>query len=261
MAVICNREPPQQKPEKKPQPVPEKKPQPVPGKKESERQAAAGNVYGLVDGPIATGSAHFMRAGSEIHLLYADLELDDLRQAAVRVSCARAAVEAALEEYEASHRIAQEIGFYDIHNEKIREARAGNKHVLEVLREAITRGLVSLDDSLVLSLAHAFDHSGEKELFSHFLGEVEKFSTELAEFDSASANEDTVQWQHFAWQTLTSFEHVRTYGQALAIINTYGLTREPSPIAVGSLGGSSREGTIHEWLLQYAPEPEQRGPA
>lgn len=49
------------------------------------------SLYERVDGPIATGSAHFMRAGGELHLMHSDLELNDVRQAALRVRCAAAA--------------------------------------------------------------------------------------------------------------------------------------------------------------------------
>jgi hypothetical protein len=202
--------------------------------REGLQEATGRDVYGLVDGPIATGSAHLMRAGSEIHLLHADLELGDLRQAAVRVSCAEAAVKAALEEYETSHKIAQELDFYSIHNERIREARAGSFRIPEVLHEATARGLVSLDDSSLSTITHAFDQNGDEQAFSEFITELKEFSTTLAQFDPASANEDTVQWQQFAWKSITLFNHVRTHGQALAIINTFGLTKKPAATTVAS---------------------------
>lgn len=104
--------------------------------------ASTNEIYDRVDRPIATGSAHFMRAGAELHLLHADLELSDPTQAALRVASARAAIGAATDSYWESHQLAEELDFYQIHDERLASAGRGNAGVLDTLRDAQSRGLV-----------------------------------------------------------------------------------------------------------------------
>lgn len=189
--------------------------------------------YRLVDTPIATGSAHLMRAGSELHLLHSDLELSNLRQAVVRVACAEASISAALDEYESSHQVAKELEFYPLHDERIREARGGSFRIPETLREAESLGMINLDEASINALDRAFEAGGEAAAFSHFLAQLREFRRAVADFDVESANEDPPQWQKFAWASITAFERIRAYGQSLAIINTFGVSKVLSP-AIGS---------------------------
>ncbi|KOU51861.1 hypothetical protein [Streptomyces sp. WM6378] len=179
-------------------------------------------LYARVDAPIATGSAHLMRAGAELHLLHSDLELNDLRQATVRVSCAAAAVKAALVEYESSHSIARELGFYAVHDEVLRAAGGGSLRVRETLEEASGLGLVALDSESLGVIARRFVAGGDEAAFGHFLSELREFSAELDLFDRTAASADLSAWQQFPWKAITQFDRIRIYGQALAIINILG---------------------------------------
>ncbi|MEV0262111.1 hypothetical protein AB0I49_12270 [Streptomyces sp. NPDC050617] len=106
----------------------------------SPGEGALRDVYDSVDAPVATGSAHFMRAGSELHLVHRDLELGDRHQAGARVACAAAAVRSALADYESSRDIARELGFHAVHDARPRAAGREGVEVLDVLREAGSRG-------------------------------------------------------------------------------------------------------------------------
>ncbi|MFE9454882.1 hypothetical protein [Streptomyces sp. NPDC006739] len=200
--------------------------QPPEGKQERiEGAKSTSEKYRMVDTPIATGSAHLMRAGSELHLLHSDLELNNLRQAAVRVSCAGASISAALDEYESSHQVAKELEFYPLHDARVREARGGSFRIPDTLREAESLGMINLDEASIDAIDRVFEAGGEEAAFSHFLAELREFRRTLADFDVESANEDPSQWQHFAWTSITAYDHIRVHGQALAIINTFGVSK------------------------------------
>ncbi|MFI7321197.1 hypothetical protein [Streptomyces venezuelae] len=196
------------------------------------------SLYASVDGPIATGSAHFMRAGSELHLMHSDLELNDQRQAALRVRCAAAAVKAALVEYRTSHRIAQELGFYPVHDERLRTAGGGTAPVRETLDAARQADLVQLDDVAVETIALRYEAGGDEAAYSHFVTALTGFSTELDAFAAGAADAPPADWQRLAWQFLTAFDRIRIYGQALAVINILGMT--PSAVAGAGNGRSNR---------------------
>ncbi|WP_328491985.1 hypothetical protein OHS59_03970 [Streptomyces sp. NBC_00414] len=191
--------------------------------------AAERSLYERVDGPIATGSAHFMRAGGELHLMHSDLELNDQRQAALRVRCAAAAVRAALVEYRASHRIAQELGFYPVHDERLRVAGGGTAPVRETLDAARKANLVQLDRSAIETIALRYEEGGDEAAYSYFVAELTMFSADLDGFATGAAEAPAADWQRLAWQFLTAFDRIRIYGQALAVINILGMT--PSAVA------------------------------
>ncbi|MGH4033525.1 hypothetical protein ACQB60_31855 [Actinomycetota bacterium Odt1-20B] len=202
--------------------------------KQPERQMSlldkeTNELYGRVDAPIATGSAHFMRAGSELHLLHVDLELNNPRQAAVRVSCAAAAVRSALTEYESSHAIALELGFYGVHDDRLRAAGHGAFRVRETLREARDKGLVALDDAAVTSIDRRFAEGGDEAAFTHFIEDLREFSADLDNFDRAAAQALPAQWLELSWRVVTEFDRIRIYGQALAIINILGTADVAAP--------------------------------
>ncbi|MFE6160501.1 hypothetical protein ACFQ7F_16495 [Streptomyces sp. NPDC056486] len=190
------------------------------------------SLYERVDGPIATGSAHFMRAGSELHLMHSDLELNDVRQAALRVRCAAAAVRAALVEYRTSHRVAQELGFYPVHDERLRVAGGGSIPVRETLGAARDADLVQLDQAAVEAVARRYEEGGDEAAYGHFVTELTGFSSELDGFAAQAAEAGPADWQRVAWQLLTAFDRIRIYGQTLAVINILGMT----PGAVAGAG-------------------------
>ncbi|MEU7576389.1 hypothetical protein AB0B50_02125 [Streptomyces sp. NPDC041068] len=196
------------------------------------------SLYERVDGPIATGSAHFMRAGSELHLMHSDLELNDVRQAALRVRCAAAAVRAALVEYRTSHRIAQELGFYPVHDERLRAAGGGTAPVRATLDAARESDLVQLDDVDVETIALRYEAGGDEAAYGHFVTELTGFSTELDGFAERADEAPAADWQRLAWQFLTAFDRIRIYGQTLAVINILGMT--PAAV-VGTGNGRSNE--------------------
>jgi hypothetical protein len=187
------------------------------------------SLYERVDGPIATGSAHFMRAGSELHLMHSDLELNDPHQAALRVRCASAAVRAALVEYRTSHRVAQELGFYPVHDERLRVAGGGSAPVRETLVAARESDLVQLDQAAVEAIALRYEQGGDEAAYGHFVTALTGFSAELDAFAARSAEASPAEWQSLAWRLLTAFDRIRIYGQALAVINILGMT--PSAVA------------------------------
>jgi hypothetical protein len=190
------------------------------------------DLYDRVDTPIATGSAHLMRAGAELHLVLSDLELDDLRQAAVRVSCAAVAIRAALAEYDNSHAIAQELGFYAVHDDLLRSVGGGSFRVREILDEACGLGLVTLDRESLSAIVRRFEEGGDELAFSHFISELREFSTELDNFDRVAATAEPLAWQQFPWKAITRFDRIRIYGQALAIINVLGTVGESAAVNV-----------------------------
>ncbi|MEU6001088.1 hypothetical protein [Streptomyces sp. NPDC047197] len=177
------------------------------------------SLYERVDGPIATGSAHFMRAGSELHLMHSDLELGDARKAALRVRCAAAAVRTALVEYRTSHRVAQELGFYPVHDERLRLAGGGVAPVRETLRAAREANLVQLDRVSIEAVARRHEEGGDEAAFGHFVSELTAFSAELEGFAAQATQAGPADWQPLAWQLLTGFDRIRIYGQALAVVN------------------------------------------
>ncbi|WP_055702527.1 MULTISPECIES: hypothetical protein [Streptomyces] len=187
------------------------------------------SLYERVDGPIATGSAHFMRAGSELHLMHSDLELSDQRQASLRVRCAAAAVRAALVEYRTSHRVAQELGFYPVHDERLRVAGGGTAPVRETLGAARDDDLVQLDQAAIETVARRYEEGGDEAAYGHFVAELTRFSVALDSFAEHAAEARPADWQRLAWQFLTAFDRIRIYGQALAVINILGMT--PSAVA------------------------------
>uniref|UniRef100_A0AAU3IA88 Uncharacterized protein n=1 Tax=Streptomyces sp. NBC_01393 TaxID=2903851 RepID=A0AAU3IA88_9ACTN len=189
-------------------------------------------IYDRVDAPIATGSAHFMRAGSELHLVHSDLELNDTRQAAVRVACAVAALDAALDEYETSHQVAKELGFYRLHDDRLREANSGEFRIRETLREAGNLGLLYLDEASAERTSRIFEEGGDEAAFTNFIAELRLLLEGLRAFDASAADENPVYWQHFGWKSITAFDQLRIYGQSLAVINIFGMTREPSSSVV-----------------------------
>ncbi|MFK4067115.1 hypothetical protein [Streptomyces sp. NPDC029674] len=196
------------------------------------------SLYERVDGPIATGSAHFMRAGSELHLMHADLELNDARQAALRVRCAAAAVRAALVEYRTSHRVAQELGFYPVHDERLRVAGGGTAPVRETLGVARETDLVQLDEAGIEAVALRYESGGDEAAYGHFVTELTGFSVDLDGFAALAADARPADWQRLAWQFLSAFDRIRIYGQALAVINILGMT--PSAVAGAGNGRSDR---------------------
>lgn len=198
------------------------------------------SLYERVDGPIATGSAHFMRAGSELHLMHSDLELNDVRQAALRVRCAAAAVRAALVEYRTSHSVAQELGFYPVHDKRLRVAGGGTAPVRETLGAAREADLVQLDEAAVEAVAMRYEQGGDEAAFGHFVSELTGFSEELDGFAAHASEAGAADWQRVAWQLLTGFDRIRIYGQALAVINILGMT--PSAVAVAGAGRERRNG-------------------
>ncbi|MEU5950753.1 hypothetical protein [Streptomyces sp. NPDC047525] len=192
------------------------------------------SLYERVDGPIATGSAHFMRAGSELHLMHSDLELNDVRQAALRVRCAAAAVRAALVEYRTSHRVAQELGFYPVHDERLRVAGGGTAPVRETLGAARDADLVQLDRGAIEAVARRYEDGGDEAAFGHFVTELTGFSAELEGFAAQATEAGPADWQRLAWQLLTGFDRIRIYGQALAVVNILGMT--PAAVAIAGAG-------------------------
>lgn len=196
------------------------------------------SLYERVDGPVATGSAHFMRAGSELHLMHSDLELGDVRQAALRVRCADAAVRAALVEYRTSHRVAQELGFYPVHDERLRAAGGGTAPVRETLGAAREADLVQLSPGAVETIALRYEEGGDEAAFGHFVTALTAFSAELEGFAAQATEAGPADWQRLAWQLLTGFDRIRIYGQALAVVNILGMT--PDAVAVA---GAGREGS------------------
>ncbi|MEV0322811.1 hypothetical protein ACIBKX_24195 [Streptomyces sp. NPDC050658] len=182
------------------------------------------SLYESVDGPIATGSAHFMRAGSELHLMHSDLELNDVRQATLRVRCAAVAVRAALVEYRTSHRVAQELGFYPVHDERLRAAGGGTAPVRETLDSARGSDLVQLDQNDVETIVRRYEEGGDEAAFGHFVTALTELSAELDRFAARSVEASPADWQRLAWQFLTAFDRIRIYGQALAVINILGMT-------------------------------------
>ncbi|MEV0113112.1 hypothetical protein AB0H77_07635 [Streptomyces sp. NPDC050844] len=191
-------------------------------------------LYQRVDGPIATGSAHFMRAGSELHLMHSDLELNDVRQAALRVRCAAAAVQAGLVEYRTSHRAAQELGFYPVHDERLRAAGGGTAPVRETLGTARDADLVQLDRAAIEAIALRYEEGGDEAAFGHFVTALSAFSADLDGFAASADEAGPADWQRVAWQLLTAFDRIRIYGQALAVINILGMT--PGAVAVVGAG-------------------------
>ncbi|TGB07297.1 hypothetical protein [Streptomyces sp. MZ04] len=198
------------------------------------------SLYERVDGPIATGSAHFMRAGSELHLMHSDLELNDVRQAALRVRCAAAAIRAGLVEYRSSHRVAHELGFYPVHDERLRAAGGGTAPVRETLTTARDADLVQLDKAAVEAIALRYEEGGDEAAFGHFVTALTAFSADLDGFAAHAADARPADWQRVAWQLLTAFDRIRIYGQALAVINILGMT--PSAVAVVGAGQGRRNG-------------------
>ncbi|GAA3104520.1 hypothetical protein ACFQ0X_02465 [Streptomyces rectiviolaceus] len=192
------------------------------------------SLYERVDGPIATGSAHFMRAGSELHLMHSDLELNDVRQAALRVRCAAAAVRAALVEYRTSHRVAQELGFYPVHDKRLRVAGGGTAPVRETLGAARDADLVQLDRGTIETIALRYEAGGDEAAFGHFVTALTEFSADLEGFAAQATEAGPADWQRLAWQLLTGFDRIRIYGQALAVVNILGMT--PGAVAVAGSG-------------------------
>lgn len=194
-----------------------------------EGSAAERSLYERVDGPVATGSAHFMRAGGELHLMHADLELNDQRQAALRVTCAAAAIRAALVEYRTSHRIAVELGFYPVHDERLRAAGGGTARVRETLVAARDAQLIQLDAPAIDALAQRYEQGGDEAAFGHFVTELTAFSEDLDEFAAGAAEARAAEWQLLAWQFITVFDRIRIYGQSLAVVNILGMTPSAVP--------------------------------
>ncbi|MFC7307817.1 hypothetical protein ACFQVC_26780 [Streptomyces monticola] len=197
------------------------------------------DLYQRVDDPIATGSAHFMRAGSELHLMHSDLELNDRRQAVVRASCAAAAVKAALTEYRTSHRIAQELGFYAVHDDLLRSAGDGTVPVHETLGGAHDADLVDLPESEVDALARRYADGGDEAAFGHFLSALTELSTELDGFAEEAVTASPADVQRFAWRAITRFDRIRAYGQAMAVINILGTARM---VTAGATDGRRTDG-------------------
>lgn len=196
--------------------------------KEEQLSASAHEIYNRVDRPIATGSAHFMRAGGELHLLHADLELSDLAQAGLRVASARAAIGAAIDSYRESHQLAEELDFYRIHDERLASAGRGSAGVLGTLQDAQSRGLVELDDGRARWIDQVYRDGGDRAAFTGFIAELAEFAGTLAEFDPATADANPETWARFAWSALTAFDRIRTFGQSIAIINIFGMSRTPA---------------------------------
>jgi len=188
------------------------------------------DINSRVDAPIATGSAHLMRAGSELHLLHTDLELGDVRLAAVRVSSALSALAAAIGQYEMSHQLATELGFYEIHDERLRRQGGGDFAVAGLLAETEALGLIQVDDAMVSAMAAEYAADGDRSVFTSFIADVKAFSVTLAAFDPKMAGTDPVVWQRFAWSALTGFDRLRIRGQAMAIINTFKSEQEPAAV-------------------------------
>lgn len=195
-------------------------------KANSPRSSVGDSLYDRVDAPVATGSAHFMRAGAELHLLHVDLELGDIRLAAVRVASAQAALAAAIADYESSHQVAIELGFYPLHDERLRAWGGGEFGILDLLSESRERGLISMDDESASAIAGRYADGGDEAAFTGFITAVKSYTAELAAFDMAAANREPVIWQRFAWTAISGFDQLRIYGQALAIINTLRLQQE-----------------------------------
>jgi hypothetical protein len=173
-----------------------------------------------------------MRAGAELHLLHSDLELDDVRLAAVRIASARAGLAAAVAEYELSHQVAIELGFYAVHDGRLRDVGGGDFGVLDTLHEGAALGLISIDDDQAATIARQFDEGGEGAAFTAFITAVKSYDAELAAFDATRADAEPVRWQRFAWTAISGFDRLRVNGQALAIINTLRLPQE-TPISAG----------------------------
>jgi hypothetical protein len=183
------------------------------------------SVYDRVDAPIATGSAHLMRAGAELHLMVADLELNNQRQAALRVASAHAAVLAALREYQTSHALAKELGFYALHNQRLQDPSTGRHRIAETVRPARDLGLVDLDESMLAATGRECATGGYEAAYQHFIDDLTNHAAELAGFVEAAPDRDPVRWTALAWQLVTSFNRVRVRGQVLAIINILGPTQ------------------------------------
>ncbi len=201
MSQVCNKQQPQ-----------------LPG------EGALRDLYDSVDTPVATGSAHLMRAGSELHLVHRDLELGDRRQAGVRVACAAAAVRSALADYESSREVARELGFHAVHDARLRAAGREGVQVLDVLREAGSQGLVALDEESLAAIAAQYAEGGDESAFGGFIETLRTFSAELDTFARTADGEGPVEWQQFAWKSITEFDRIRIRGQAIAIINIFGMT-------------------------------------
>ncbi|MET9296387.1 hypothetical protein [Streptomyces sp. NPDC003077] len=180
------------------------------------------DMYERVDAPIATGSAHLMRAGAELHLILADLEMNDPAQAAMRVTSVSAAVHAALAEYEESHRVAGELGFYSVHDTLLKTAGGGSFQVRAILDEAHEKGLVDLDEASVAALGERYVTGGDEKVFTEFIAELRVFSTEIDNFARATTTVDDSTWREFPWKAITHFDRIRVQGQAIAIVNILG---------------------------------------
>lgn len=188
------------------------------------------DIASQVDAPIATGSAHLMRAGAELHLLHSDLELGDVRLAAVRVSSALSALAAAIGQYEKSHQVATELGFYEMFDEQLRRQGGGDFAVAGLLSEADALGLIQLDDAMVNAMAAEYAAGGDRAVFTSFIADVRAFSASLAAFGPEAVGTDPVAWQRLAWSTITAFDRLRIRGQAMAIINTFKSDQEPATV-------------------------------
>lgn len=191
------------------------------------------SAYDKVDAPIATGSAHLMRGGAELHLMLADLELNNTRKATLRIAGAHAAMVAALAEYETSHELAQELGFYALHNQRLQDPATGRFRVADTLGPARDLGLVDVDDSMIVEIDQQCTAGGYEAAYGHFIAELTAYATELAGIANAEPDRDPVTWAAIAWQLVTSFNRIRVRGQALAIINIFDPSQAtPSPSSV-----------------------------
>jgi len=191
------------------------------------------SVYDKVDAPIATGSAHLMRGGAELHLMLADLELNNTRKAALRIVGAHAAIVAALAEYETSHALARELGFYALHNERLQDPATGRFRVADTLGPARDLGLVDVDDSIVAAIDGQCTDGGYEAAYGYFIDELTDYAKELAAIAGAGPDRDPVTWAAVAWRLVTSFNRIRVRGQALAIINIFDPSQAtPSPASV-----------------------------
>lgn len=194
----------------------------------NKEEEASSSLYDQVDAPIATGSAHFMRAGAELHLMHSDLELRDTVQAALRVASARCAIAAAIDDYESSHRLARELGFYTVHDQRLQDAGMGSAGVFHTLRDAQDLGLVDLDESTAAKIDRKYREGGDEAVFTGFIAELKDLAATLAAFDPAAADADPEMWARFAWSSVTAFDRIRIYGQTIAIVNIFGMSRATS---------------------------------
>ncbi|MEV0262112.1 hypothetical protein AB0I49_12275 [Streptomyces sp. NPDC050617] len=83
---------------------------------------------------------------------------------------------------------------------------------------------MALDEESLADIAARYAEGGDESAFGEFVDALRVFSAELDTFARTADGEGPVEWQQFAWKSITEFDRIRIHGQAIVIINIFGMT-------------------------------------